>query len=98
VLTAFNPRNVPYYSFVDAVPPTLKNDEKFSWKVSSQLSSCQMLGNLPETTLVGFASTFLERKPDQIQSVQPLFYSNDKNICGCLLENPTQSRDTKRLQ
>lgn len=33
VLTAFNPRNIPYYEFVDEVPGILKQVETFTWEV-----------------------------------------------------------------
>ena len=31
VLTAFSPRNVAYYDFIDEVPLTLKQNEQFVW-------------------------------------------------------------------
>ena len=49
VLTAFNPRNVPYYDFIKQVPLTLRESEEFSWELPAQYSECSMLGNLPDT-------------------------------------------------
>jgi|Transcript_32695 hypothetical protein len=77
VLTAFNPRNVPYYSFVDEVPGTLKQVETFQWSVQSQVGQCNMLGDIPLTQLVGFASTKTTIDDHGIQSLQPIYYSAD---------------------
>lgn len=34
---------------------------------------------------------------DTIESIQPIYYSNDLKICSCLSAHPTMSRDTKNL-
>ena len=57
-----------------------------------------MLGNLPGTQLVGFATTIKELSADAIQSVQPIYFSSDKQICGCLSNNPTMSTETQQIE
>ena len=98
VLTAFNPRGVPYYEFVDEVPGTLKQVETFQWNVEAAIGECSMLGNVPLTQLVGFATTKITEHDDGIQSLQPIYFSYDQNMCDCLGENPVMSRNTVRVQ
>jgi len=49
VLTAFNPRDAPYYEFVDEVPGTLKQVETFQWNVESTIGKCSMIGDVALT-------------------------------------------------
>jgi len=57
-----------------------------------------MVGDLPGTQIVGFASTIPTKDSTDIISLQPIYYSTDVEICGCLDENPTVSQDTVKIE
>ena len=69
VITAFRNQNVPWYEYIDSVGGGLRESEQYSWTVESQLGECSMLGNLPNTQIVGFATTQKEEVDDQLQSI-----------------------------
>ena len=62
------------------------------------MNECNMLGNVPNTRVVGFASTVKEKNADQISSLQAIYYSTEQSICSCLGENPTMTRDTVKIE
>ena len=80
-LTAFRANNVPYYEFVENVSLGLRETETFKWAVASQEAECSMVGDVPNTELVGLASTVLTKDSDTIQSIQPIYYSTNQAIC-----------------
>ena len=50
--------------------------------------------------LVGFATTKEDLDTLKIASIQPIYFSTDKDMCGgnCLLENPIVTSHTKRIE
>lgn len=57
-----------------------------------------MIGNLKGTKVVGFASTFAEKKGSDIASLQPIYFSESDSICDCLGESASVARDTVKLE
>lgn len=57
-----------------------------------------MIGNLRDTMIVGFASTVGDKDGGDIQSLQPIYYSQSPSICNCLTESASVARETVKLE
>ena len=106
VLTAFGARNSDASTYLTSFKSDFSYSQgsfnaKYDQKQDGLLgpfADCERLTLQPvDTEVVGYATTFESENSDLINSVQPIYYTNESIICNCLNENPTIKRDTKML-
>ena len=56
-----------------------------------------MLDAPDKVQVVGFATTIEKKDAKFIQSIQPIYFSDNANYCQCLAANPTMSQNTVRI-